>query len=76
MEHSGGRTKELEMYCIDLDGGDGYGRTIILVGGQNALEAAEIAKREHGRLRLLISLGSSTSDAMSGCIELGDWRRP
>ena len=50
------------------------GSTIMLVGGQNVLEAAEIAKKEGGRLRVVINPLSSTTDMMDGCIQLGDWR--
>ena len=58
------------MMCIDCSDG----RTIILVGGQNVLQAAEIAQKEHGRLRLVITPLCSTTNMMEGCVELGDWR--
>jgi hypothetical protein len=59
------------MMCIDKSNGE----TIILLGKQNILEAAEIAKRERGRLRIVISNSSmSIAEPMMGCMELGDWR--
>ena len=38
------------------------------------LEAAEVAKKNHGRLRLVVDRNMSTTDLMVGCVQLGDWR--
>jgi ABC-type branched-subunit amino acid transport system substrate-binding protein len=58
------------MMAIDLKDGS----TIILVGGQDVLQAAEIAREKQGRLRVVVSNSMSTSDPMQGCVQLGDWR--
>ena len=58
------------MMCIDCNDGS----TIILLGRQDVLDAAEIAREKGGRLRLVISPLCSTTNMMDGCIQLGDWR--
>jgi hypothetical protein len=49
------------------------GNVVLMPFTNDVLEAAEIAKREGGRLRLALAPGSTT-DPMDGCIQLADFR--
>lgn len=59
------------MMCIDYEDGS----VGIPCMGQDVLQAAKLAKDNHGRLRLVVNRDMSTTDPMVGCIQLGDWRR-
>lgn len=58
------------MMFIDLPDG----KTTLMPFTNDVLEAARMAKKEKGRLRLVVSRHMSTSDPMVGCQQLCDYR--